>query len=120
MNCKDPVFKAWRVQTKSYLERFLPPNCAYMDSFENLSFASRSFRRAAWGSRPKPPGYVSREDQYHFAEDCKTAEGTIKAVLKHIEEFGVHLGHDLGRPVGNAGAEQTAEECLRPSTPLSH
>jgi len=100
LNYKDPVFKAWRVQTKSYLELFLPPNSAYTDSFENLSFASRSFRRAAWGSRPKPPGYVSREDQYHFAEDCKTAEGTIKAVAKHIEEFGVHSGHDPGPPVG--------------------
>jgi len=81
-----------------------------MDSFENLSFASRSVRRAAWGSRPKPLGYVSREDQYHFAEDCKTAEGTIKAVVKHIEEFGVHSGHDAGRPVGSVrggGVRQT-------------
>jgi hypothetical protein len=100
LNYKDPAFKAWRVQTMSYLELFLPPSSAYMYSFENLSFARRSFRRPAWGSRPKPPGYVSREDQYHFAEDCKTAEGTIKAVVKHIEEFGVS-GHGLGRPVDN-------------------
>jgi hypothetical protein len=109
LNYKDPVFKAWRVQTRSYLELFLPQSSAYIDSFDNLYFASRSFRRAAWGSRPKPSGYVSREDQYHFAEDCKTAEGTIKAVVKYIEEFGVHSGHDLGRPVGQVrAAEKTS------------
>jgi hypothetical protein len=90
LSYKDPLFKAWRDKTKDYLKKSLPPDSSYLVGFENLYFASRVARKQRWGSPPRPPGYVSPQDQQHFMTDCRTAEATIKAALKYIEEFGVH------------------------------
>jgi hypothetical protein len=60
LNYKDPDFKAWRVQTASYLGRFLSPTSPYLDSFANLTFASRTVSWLPYGSPPRPANYVRR------------------------------------------------------------
>ncbi len=100
LNYKHEEFKAWRDTTSGYFKLFLPPSSPYLDRFQHLYFASRSFRPKPWGSRPNPPGYVSPQDQKYFNMDCGTAEATIKAVLKYIQEFGAHVVHEAPRKTG--------------------
>jgi len=88
LNYHDAQFKAWRDTTMGYLERFLPPNSPHLSTFRNLSFLRRAMTTdAPWGS---PKATREQLDQEHFLAACRTAEATIKAVVKYIEELGVH------------------------------
>jgi hypothetical protein len=98
LNYKDAQFKAWRDTTRGYLERFLPPTSPHLSSFRSLSFLSPTMSIEPYMARP---GYISREDQEQFRESCRTAEATIRAVLKYIGEFGVHV--EPAGPVGGRG-----------------
>jgi hypothetical protein len=96
LNSKDPQFKAWRAQTRSYLERFLPLSSPYLSTFPLHFHRKAPSTDAPWGS-PKATR-LRQLDQEHFLSSCKMAEATIKAVLKHIEEFGVHVELPPMRP----------------------
>jgi hypothetical protein len=98
LNYGNPRFKAWRDTTRGYLERYLPADSPHLSTFKNLHFISPVITTERWGAAPKPPGYVSRADQEQFTESCLTAEATIQAVLKHIEEFGAHAGQAPAGP----------------------
>jgi len=79
LNGEDPNFKAWQDTTTSLLKRFLPPTSPHLERFVDIAFISQIY--------PAPPGH----EHGMFVAGCKTAEATIKAVLKYIEEFGVHV-----------------------------
>lgn len=98
LNYKDPLFLGWRDTTTSLLQRFLPPDSPHLTRFKNLAFTSRVARRQPWGSQPRPPGYISPQNQEHYRAECRTAEATIRAALKHIEEFGVHAEQPAIQP----------------------
>jgi hypothetical protein len=100
LNYKEPLFEAWRDTTKAYLERFLPPDNPHIKTFQNLNFMSHVINTVPWGSYPRPSGYISPADQQCFLGSCNTAEATIKAVLRYIEEFGVYVG-----PSGERGGK---------------
>jgi hypothetical protein len=104
LNSKDPQFKAWRAQTKSYLQRFLAPSSPYLSTFPLQFHRNASTTDAPWGS-PKATR-LRQLDQEYFLSSCKTAEATIKAVLKHIEEFGVHVELPPMRPTPGRGGMQ--------------
>jgi hypothetical protein len=115
LNCDDAHFKAWRDTTSTYLTRFLPSDSPHRDTFRNLSFRRRDpFTNDQWGS---PRATRQRQlNQEHFLTACKTAETTIKAGLKHIKEFGVHVepakapagekGKGGGEGIGHSGVQQ--------------
>jgi hypothetical protein len=52
----------------------------------------------------RPQGYVSKEDEQHFRADCGTADASIRAAIKEIEDFGVYVGQgkeeESARPGG--------------------
>jgi hypothetical protein len=98
LNYKDPTFLGWRDTTTSLLQKFLPPDSPHLARFKNLAFTSRVSRRQPWGSPPRPPGYISPQNQEHYRAECRTAEATIRAALKHIEEFGVHTEQHATQP----------------------
>src|SRR6266481_345603 len=103
LNYKDPVFLGWRDTTSSLLQKFLPPDSPHLKRFQNLAFTGRVARRAAWGSPPKPPGYISPQNQEHYRAECRTAETTIHAALKHIAEFGVYAEQSPIKPTSRGG-----------------
>ncbi len=94
LSYKDPQFKTWKDTTKAYLERFLPRDSPHLVRFRGLVFMSRNIQTTPWGAPLRPPGYISPDDKHHFAEDCQTAEATIRAALKYIENFGTGLEHE--------------------------
>jgi hypothetical protein len=97
---RDPQFKAWRAQTRSYLERFLPHGSPHLSTFPSDFHRIAPATGAPWGS---PKATRQRElDQEHFLASCETAKATIKAAVKHIEEFGVHFQQPASQPKGAA------------------
>jgi hypothetical protein len=107
LNYKDPQFKAWRDTTKTYLERFLPPDSPHRNSFRNLRFFE--LIAVAHPHRVPNPNYISPEDKRAFVEGCKQSEATIRAVIKYIENFGVHVEQPQMKPAapGRGGVHQT-------------
>jgi hypothetical protein len=75
-----PEFSAWRDTTTSLLKRFLAPDSPHLETFTSTHFLTLSMY-------PKPG-----EDQRSFSDGCKTAEAMLRAVIKEIENFGVHIG----------------------------
>jgi hypothetical protein len=103
---KSPQFRVWRVETETYLEKFLPPSHQLLKSFKNLCF-TRGINTgvAAWGS---PRATRLRQlEQRHFAAECRTAQITIIAALKHIAEFGVHVEQAKAVPERSKGTSET-------------
>ena len=86
---EDPAFTAWLDTTTSFLKRFLSPTSPHLTRFVDIPFLSQSY--------PAPPGH----EQGMFAAGCKMADETIRAVLREIEEFGVHIGQ--AKPEAAAG-----------------
>jgi hypothetical protein len=106
LNYKEPLFLGWRDTTSGLLQKFLPPDSPHLKRFQNLAFTGKVARRAAWGSPPKPPGYISPQNQDHYRAECRTAETTIQAALKHIAEFGVYAEQSPIKPTGQGGVQQ--------------
>src|ERR1700722_17192654 len=81
-----PDFKAWLDTTTSHLERFLAPTSPFLERFRDISFISQIY--------PARAGH----DHSMFVAGCNTADATIRAVLREIEEFGVHIGRAKTNP----------------------
>ena len=95
LNGEDPAFTAWLDTTTSILKRFLSPTSPHLTRFVDIPFLSQIY--------PAPPGH----EQRMFAAGCQTANATIRAVLREIEEFGVHIGQAKPEPVaGRRGSMQ--------------
>jgi hypothetical protein len=90
MNPKRAEFKAWHDTTVEVLQRFLGSDSQHTTRFHRTSF-SGGLRIRPFGSRPLPPDYVSKEDMLMFRKGCEEAEATLKAAVRTIEDFGVHV-----------------------------
>jgi hypothetical protein len=44
-----------------------------------------------FGRMPPPPGYVSAEDLRIFREGCSSADATLRAAIRHVEDYGTHV-----------------------------
>lgn len=97
LNHEDPKFKAWRDTTQGLLERFLGENNNHSDRFFHTRFFSQ-VSQAYFGRRP--PGYVAPEHAQAFQQGCATAEETLKAAIREIEDFGVHVEEAVQTPTG--------------------
>ncbi|MGA9798587.1 MAG: hypothetical protein WBQ68_06240 [Terriglobales bacterium] len=106
LNYNDPKFKAWRDTTHGVLERFLGKQNHHTLRFVGTHFTSIVIRTVGWRQLRPPPGYVSPEDRMQFDEGCATAEETLKAAIREVEDYGVH--EDKPAPIrkgrgGNGG-----------------
>lgn len=79
LNGEDPIFTAWHDTTMSLLKRFLPPTSPHLARFVDIGFTTYIY--------PAPPGH----DHRLFVDGCRTAETTLRAVVREIENFGVHV-----------------------------
>ncbi len=96
LNGEDPNFTAWHDTTVSLLRRILRPNSPYLARFIDIGFSSQAY--------PAPPGY----DRRCFVSGCGPAEATLRAVVREIEHFGVHVGQPAITPaVDRGGVHQT-------------
>ena len=63
-----------------------------------------------WGSRPLPDDYVSNEDRRGFQTGCETADASLRAAIKHLEDFGVYVEEaepaGMGRAKSGGGVSQ--------------
>src|ERR1700722_7171413 len=95
LNCEMPQFKAWHQSTESLLRRFLSPTSPHLQGFIDISFWSQIY--------PAPPGH----DRRLFVNGCGTAQALVKAVIREIENFGVHTEQQAAKPAGRGGVNQT-------------
>jgi hypothetical protein len=90
----DPKFKAWRDTTRGVLERFLGKQSHHTSRFATTNFFSMVIS-GQWDDS----GYESRADMREFQEGCSSAEETLKAAIREIEDFGVH--EEQPKPTSN-------------------
>ena len=95
---ENPKFKAWRDTTRGVLERFLGKKNHHTLRFADTRFFSMVINTNL-GYAP-PPGYVSPQDIREFQEGCRTAEETLKAAIREIEDFGVY--EEQPKPTANS------------------
>jgi hypothetical protein len=53
-----------------------------------------------FGEMAPPPGYVSPEDLRIFREGCSSADATLRAAIRHVEDYGVHPEEPKPAPSG--------------------
>ena len=106
LNYLDPKFKAWRNTTMGVLEKFLGHDSHHTRAFRYLDFMSMEMTIAPFGGNI-PPDYVSAKDTYEFKRDCEETDELLKAAIRVIEDFGVHIEDvkpaPAGRSKGRAG-----------------
>lgn len=96
LSSDHPQFKAWHNTTVSLLKRFLAPTSPHLESFIDIGFWTHIY--------PAPPGHEHKL----FVDGCRTAEASLKAVVKEIENFGVHAEqHSPKTAAGQGGVHQT-------------
>jgi hypothetical protein len=93
LNIEHPEFKAWRDTTRGILERFLGSESHHTTRFRGLRFSGPPIIRTdLWGGGGRlPENYISPEDAQAFQKGCETTEASLKAAIKHIEDFGVYI-----------------------------
>jgi hypothetical protein len=96
LNYKHPNFIAWRDTTRSVLEKYLGPNSHHTTRFRDLRFfGSARVIPVVFGSPPPPPpGYISPESAEAFRSACDMTAATLRAAIRHIEDFGVYAEQD--------------------------
>jgi hypothetical protein len=99
LNYKDPAFTAWRDTTTNILDKFLGPDDNHSHRFQTLRF-SGPIRILPFGSRVPRPGYISHEDAEAFRRSCETSDATLRAAIKHVEDFGVYVEEYKPTPAG--------------------
>ena len=107
---RNPKFKAWRDTTRGVLERFLGKENHHTSRFAGTYFFTMVIDTNPFAGAP--PGYVSPEDMMEFQRGCATAEETLKAAIREIEDFGVYEEQPKPAPArkgrsGSGGVNQT-------------
>jgi hypothetical protein len=90
LNHKSAEFKAWHDATCEILGKFLGPDSHHTSRFRNTRFFGQ-VTVTRFGSRPLPLGHVSREDLDAFRIGCETFDASLRAAIRHVEDFGVHI-----------------------------
>jgi hypothetical protein len=103
LNGGDPKFKAWHDTTLSLLKRLLGKENTHTLRLRNTKFFSMV-----------EPGYVGADSMQEFHGGCYTAEETLKAAIREIEDFGVYedlpkqpSSNDKSRGGNGGGITQT-------------
>jgi hypothetical protein len=97
-NYKHADFKAWRDTTTNVLETFLGPESPYFKRFRDTRFYG-SVSRIPYGVRVNPD-YISPRDAHAFQEGCMTTDASLRAAIRHIEDFGVYVDQPKSVPSG--------------------
>jgi hypothetical protein len=113
LNAENPLFTPWYDATKTALDRFLGPDSHHTKTFSNIMFldfptltSDLPFGGMQFGGMEPPPGHVSSEDLRVFREGCSSADATLRAAIRHVEDYGVSTsGKRSPRQRGGAGAE---------------
>jgi hypothetical protein len=111
LNHKSPEFKTWRDSTMEILERYLGKDSHHTERFRNTRFFG-AMTITRFGSRPDPPGYVSGEDLNVFRNGCETLDASLKAAIRHVEDFGMHVEEPKPTSTGrgrSGGMSQTIQ-----------
>jgi hypothetical protein len=96
LSSDDPQFKAWRNTTVSLLKRVLAPTSPHLESFLDIGFETYVY--------PASPGH----EHQRFVDGCRTAEASPRAVVKEIENFGIHVEqHGTKAAAAQGGVHQT-------------
>jgi hypothetical protein len=95
-NYKSPMFKAWHVTTSSVLETFLGPHSNYTNRFRNTRFLSLE----PFDGDFEFSDDVSTNDGMTFRSACDTTEASLKAAIRHVEDFGVYIEEAKPAPAG--------------------
>jgi hypothetical protein len=90
LNHLDPKFQAWRITTLGVLERFLGKDSHHTAAFRYMDFSSREMIIAPFGASP-PPDYISPKDTYEFKAGCEATDELLRAAIREVEDFGVHV-----------------------------
>lgn len=99
LNYKHAEFKAWRDSTRSILDRYLGPEEHLSTRFRNLMFFGQTII-VPYGGLAPPPGYISPEDAEAFRNACETSDATLRAAMRHIEDFGLYVEQPKSAPAG--------------------
>jgi hypothetical protein len=101
LSCQHSDFKAWRDTTRGVLERYLGSESHHTTRFRDTRFFGRSVMRSDYpGTRRIPEEYVSRAKAEAFLKGCETTEASLKAAIKHLEDFGVYVEEATPGPAG--------------------
>jgi hypothetical protein len=97
-------FKAWRDTTRGYLERFLGKQNHHATRFVSTRFHGPSYLRSDYpGVSQGPSAREIGEQAQAFQKGCATATATLKAAIKEIEEFGLHVEQPQPAPPASRG-----------------
>jgi hypothetical protein len=97
-NYESPMFKAWHDTTSSVLETFLGPHSHYTNRFRNTRFFSLTVE--PFDGDEEFSGALSKSDSMAFRSACDTTEASIKAAIRHVEDFGAYIEEAKPTPVG--------------------
>ena len=113
LNDGHPEFKAWRDTTREILERFLGKESHHTTRFRDTRFFGPSYLQSdVPGARRMPDSFILQEQAEAFEKGCATADATLKAAIKHVEDFGVYVEEQRPAPTGrgrgrSGGVSQT-------------
>lgn len=102
LNAENPAFTAWYDATRTALDKFLGPESHHTRTFCNLMFLDFQLTPVPFGGMAPPPGYVSPEDLRIFREGCSSADATLRAAIRHVEDYGVYIEEPKPAPLGRA------------------
>jgi hypothetical protein len=112
-NYTHPDFKVWRDTTMIVLEEFLGPESHHTIRVRDTRFYG-PVSRVPYGITIRP-GYISPRDADPFMRACETTDASLKAAIRHVQDFGVYIAQAKpatskasGRgKVGSGGINQT-------------
>ena len=92
LNHKDAKFKVWRDETLGVLKRVLSPDSPNLARFQGLGFAGPLVLTTdRWSAEPQlPDNSISPQDAAQYRESCETAERSLQAAIREIEDFGIY------------------------------
>ena len=103
-NNDHPDFKTWRDTTREILERYLGKASHHTTRFRDTRFYGPSYLRSDYpGIRHPPEGHEGRVQAEAFQKGCATADASLRAAIKHVEDFGVHVEEPKSVPAGRGG-----------------
>lgn len=100
LNGESPQFTACYDATRTALDKFLGPESHHTKTFCNILFLDFQMSVTPFGGMAPPPGYVSAEDLRIFREGCNTADATLRAAIRHVEDYGVFVVQPKPEPIG--------------------
>ncbi len=87
-----PEFTAWRDATREILQKFLGKDSQFTTTFNGARFYGPSYMESDFpGVRRRPEDFQKRIHAEAFQKGCAKVDATIRAAIRHVEDFGVHV-----------------------------